>query len=137
MLPDIDRITRLVEEVAAEEIVPRFRALADGEIRRKKGGDLVTVADEATETRLGAALGELLPGSTMVGEEAAARDSGVLDRLSEDRPIWIIDPVDGTGNFAKGAEPFALMLAFLSRGEVLAAWIHLPLAGEQSECVVQ
>lgn len=127
MLPDIDRITRLLEEAAAEEIVPRFRSLADGEVRRKQGGEVVTVADEATEARLSAALSDLMPGSTVVGEEAAARDPAVLERLSEDRPVWIIDPVDGTANFANGVSVFAVMLAFLREGEIKAAWIHDPL----------
>ena len=127
MLPDIDRITRLLEEAAAEEIVPRFRSLADGEGRRKQGGEVVTVADEATEARLSAALSDLMPGSTVVGEEAAARDPAVLERLSEDRPVWIIDPVDGTANFANGVSVFAVMLAFLREGEIKAAWIHDPL----------
>jgi len=127
MQPDIDRITRLLEEAAAEEIVPRFRSLADGEIRRKQGGEVVTVADEATEARLSVALGDLMPGSTVVGEEAVAGDPSVLERLSEDRPVWVIDPVDGTANFANGIGVFAVMLAFLREGEIRAAWIHDPL----------
>jgi hypothetical protein len=49
MLPDIDRVTRLIEEAAAAEIMPRFRRLAEGDVREKAPGDLVTVADEAVE----------------------------------------------------------------------------------------
>ena len=43
MLPDTDKVADIIREVAAEEIVPRFRALADGEISEKNSGDLVTV----------------------------------------------------------------------------------------------
>jgi fructose-1,6-bisphosphatase/inositol monophosphatase family enzyme len=129
MLPDIDKITRLIESVAAEEVLPRFRALADKDIRRKHGGEVVTVADEVTEARLTAALSDLLPGSLVVGEEAAARDPAVIGRLSGLEPVWVIDPVDGTSNFAQGIGIFAVMLAFVREGRIRAAWIHEPLAG--------
>ncbi|MGF1612191.1 MAG: inositol monophosphatase family protein [Kiloniellales bacterium] len=129
MLPDIDKVTRLVESVAAEEVLPRFRTLADADIRRKHGGEVVTVADEAAEARLTAALIDLLPGSVVVGEEAAAADPAVIGRLSGLEPVWVIDPVDGTSNFSQGIGVFAVMLAFVREGRIRAAWIHEPLAG--------
>lgn len=129
MLPDIDKVTRLVERVAAEEVLPRFRTLADEDIRRKRGGELVTVADEAAEARLTAALTDLLPGSVVVGEEAAAADPAVVARLSGLEPVWVIDPVDGTTNFSQGIGVFCVMLALICEGRTRAAWIHEPLAG--------
>ena len=65
--PDIDGVTEIIAAVGREEILPRFRALAAGDIREKGPGDLVTVADEASEARLAAALTDLLPGSVVVG----------------------------------------------------------------------
>src|SRR4030095_3156841 len=109
MLPDADRVTRLIQEAAAAEIMPRFRQLAAGDVREKAPGDLVTVADEAVEARLAPALEALLPGSVVVGEEAAAADPNLLNRLFDDQPVWIIDPVDGTSNFAEGRPAFAVM----------------------------
>ena len=99
MLPDIDRVTRLIEEAAAAEVMPRFRKLAAHDVRGKAPGDLVTIADEAVEARLTPALTALLPGSIVIGEEAAAADPNLLDRLFDDSPAWIIDPVDGTANY--------------------------------------
>jgi len=128
MIPDIARVTALLEEVAAEEIMPRFRALADEEVRRKKGGELVTVADEAAEERLERALRDLLPGSAALGEEAAASDPELFRHLGEEAPVWIIDPVDGTGNFAAGRPVFVVMVALVQDGETRVAWIHDPLA---------
>jgi fructose-1,6-bisphosphatase/inositol monophosphatase family enzyme len=127
MLPDIDRITRLIEEAAAAEIMLRFRRLAAGDVRQKGPGDLVTVADEAVEARLAALLTALVPGSMVVGEEAAAADPNLLNRLLDDRPVWIIDPVDGTSNFAEGRPAFAVMVALARGTQILAAWIHDPV----------
>jgi fructose-1,6-bisphosphatase/inositol monophosphatase family enzyme len=127
MLPDADRVTRLIQEAAAAEIMPRFRQLAAGDVREKAPGDLVTVADEAVEARLAPALEALLPGSVVVGEEAAAADPNLLNRLFDDQPVWIIDPVDGTSNFAEGRPAFAVMVALARGRDVLAAWIHDPV----------
>src|SRR5215475_5254326 len=99
---DLARVTSLIEETAGAEILPRFRKLAAGEIREKTPGDFVTVADEAAEARLTPLLSALLPGSLVLGEEAAAADATLLDRLFDTQPVWVIDPVDGTSNFAEG-----------------------------------
>ena len=123
----IDPVAAAIRRVAADEILPRFRALSSRDIREKGPGDLVTVADEAAEVALEAALTDLLPGSTVVGEEGATRDAGVLDRLNRSAPVWVIDPIDGTANYAAGREPFGVIVALVQNGRTLAGWIHLPL----------
>lgn len=129
MLPDMERVTRLLVEVAEEEVLPRFRSLKDHEIRHKSGGEVVTVVDEVVERRLSAALVDLVPGARFLGEEAAASDPGLFGRLGEAGPLWVIDPVDGTRNFANGVSRFAVMLAFVRAGETLMSWIHDPIDG--------
>jgi fructose-1,6-bisphosphatase/inositol monophosphatase family enzyme len=49
---DTDAVLRLIEEVAAEVVTPRFRALTEGQVHEKKPGDLVTVADHEAEVLL-------------------------------------------------------------------------------------
>ena len=119
-------VQRFVEETAAEEIMPRFRRLADHEVRAKEGGELVTAADVASESRLTRLLGDYLPGSLVVGEEAVAERPEVLDLVRSSDPVWLIDPVDGTANFAAGRRTFAVMVALIEKGAILAAWIHEP-----------
>jgi len=126
---DIERVGAAIREAAAAEILPRFRQLAAEDVREKGPGDLVTVADEATERRLEAALSGLLPGSTVVGEEAVAADPSLLARLDGAGFAWIIDPVDGTANFAAGIALFAVMVALVRDGATIAAWIHDPVTG--------
>jgi fructose-1,6-bisphosphatase/inositol monophosphatase family enzyme len=126
---DLARVTALIEETAALEILPRFQKLAAGEIREKSPGDFVTVADEAAEAHLSPRLAALLPGSLVLGEEAAAADPQVLDRLLGEQPVWVVDPVDGTGNFAAGRPGFAVMVALIRSDDVVAGWIHDPIGG--------
>jgi fructose-1,6-bisphosphatase/inositol monophosphatase family enzyme len=125
---DLEKITRLLEETAAEVVLPRFRTLASHEIQEKELGELVTVADVAAEERLSAALLDLHPGTVAVGEEGVAADPGVMDLLAGDDPVWLIDPIDGTGNFAAGRPIFAIMVALVQGGHTVAAWIHEPMA---------
>jgi fructose-1,6-bisphosphatase/inositol monophosphatase family enzyme len=108
--------------------MPRFRNLAAGEIRAKSGPqDLVTAADEACETAVVAALARLCPGIPVVGEEAASADASILAATGTAEWCFVLDPVDGTANFAAGLPLFGTMLALLRRGEPVAAWIHDPI----------
>src|SRR6185437_792815 len=100
-----------------EEVMPRFEKLESGDISEKGPGDLVTVADIAAEHRLTPALRGLLPGSLVVGEEAVAADPAVLALLDGDDYVWVVDPIDGTANFAAGIPLFAVMVALIRRGE--------------------
>lgn len=134
-IPDPRFIAELIAEVAKTEITPRFRALEHGDWREKAPGDIVTIADERAEAALEPELLKLLPGSVVLGEEAAARDKSLFERLRGDRPVWIIDPVDGTANFAAGKPEFCSMLALVEGDRLLASWIHEPLSG-RTTCAV-
>jgi fructose-1,6-bisphosphatase/inositol monophosphatase family enzyme len=90
MLPDIDRISDLIRNAAAEEIMPNFGTLAHDEIAEKAPGDLVTAVDLAMEARLSKQLRDELVGSVVVGEEAVAADPNVLDVLVGDAPVWVV-----------------------------------------------
>lgn len=122
-----ERVLELMKTAAAEIVMPRFRSLAEGEINEKDGGELVTVADIETEKWLTARLPDLLPGSVVVGEEAVFADKQVFDRLAGDDPVWVIDPIDGTWNFAHGRSVFAVMISLVHRGEVIGGWIFEPV----------
>ena len=73
----------------------------------KRKNDIVTQADIAIESRLCDLLPTLVPGSVVRGEE---KDSVPLE---ECRPEWVIDPIDGTINFARGYEMFTSVVALL------------------------
>jgi len=125
---DHDEICALIREAAAEDILPLWRNLEDHQIEEKRRNDVVTDADRHCEQRLSRALTTLLPRSLVVGEEAVHADPGVMAALESERPVWVIDPLDGTNNFASGSGPFAVMVCLLKRGETLGAWIYDPRA---------
>ena len=128
--PDIDRVAAAIAEVAAEVILPRFRALHHGDISEKTApSDVVTIADVEAEQRLTPVLSALVPGSVVVGEEATSASPGLIEAAKGDGPVWLVDPVDGTLNFAAGLALFGVQVAFVVGGETEAAWIHDPVRG--------
>lgn len=122
----IASVAELLREAAARAILPRFRALADGDVEEKTPGELVTIADREAETLIARGLSLLRPDARIVGEEACAANPSILDRLDEGS-VWLIDPLDGTGNFVAGETPFAVMVALLVSGETVAAWMLDPV----------
>ncbi len=121
-------VEALMRQVAAEVVMPSFRALAAHQIIEKGPGDLVTVADHLSEERLTEGLLGILAGSRVIGEEAVAADPAVLDGIDRGT-AWIVDPIDGTANYASGVSPFAIMVALAHDGVVEAGWILDPVTG--------
>ncbi|MEO8560087.1 MAG: inositol monophosphatase family protein, partial [Rhodospirillales bacterium] len=105
----------------------RFGKLAQSDIREKKPGDLVTVADLAAEKSITAGLQKILPGIPVVGEEAVAADPALQEEIATAERAWIVDPLDGTSNFAKGRAMFAVIVALVERGRAIGGWIHDPI----------
>lgn len=121
----LDReVLALMRRAAAEAIMPRWRNLAEHEVTEKAKDDLVTIADREAEAILAEGLAKLLPEAAIVGEEAAHADPACLDRLSD--LVWVVDPIDGTANFASGEGHFAVMVALADGGVTQAAWIYDP-----------
>ena len=113
-----------MRETAAAELLPRFRMLAKEDIRQKGPGDFVTVADVASEHRLAAGLAKILPGVPVVGEEAVDKDPGLVELIG--RPgeaCWIVDPLDGTSNFAAGKDRFAMIICLVQDRVAVGGWI--------------
>jgi len=124
-------VAAMLRAATRAEILPRFRRLAEGAVRTKSGPlDLVTDADEAAERMITAGLLARFPGCVVVGEEAAAADPSILSRLAAAELAFVVDPVDGTANFAAGLPLFACMAAAMVRGEIVASWIHDPLGDD-------
>ena len=121
---DAERVGELMRETAASELLPRFRSLAKEDIRMKRPGDVVTVADEASEQRLAVGLAKILPGVPIVGEEAVEQDPGLVELIA--RPgeaCWVVDPLDGTANFADGKDRFAMIVCLVQDMVTVGGWI--------------
>jgi fructose-1,6-bisphosphatase/inositol monophosphatase family enzyme len=116
----------LLREVTAKIILPRYQKLAKHEVTAKIADDVVTVADNESEQMLTERLAKIAD-IPVVGEEAAFADESVFERLSGD--CWIVDPLDGTRNFAKGKPPFGILIAMAAGGEAHTGWIYDCLSG--------
>ncbi len=130
-IPETLQLAELLREAAQTEIMPRFRNLSAGSVRQKTSSyDLVTDADEAAERMIEAELARRYPDALFIGEESVSRDPAVLERLEEAELAFIVDPVDGTLNFASGLPLFGVIAAAVIRGEVVAGVIFDPVADD-------
>ena len=121
---DVNKVANIIRHVSATEVMPRFKNLATGEIREKNPGDFVTIADEASEKALSAALRAYLPGSEVVGEEAVSKDAKELEKLKTNKAIWVIDPIDGTYNFAHNRSHFGILVSLVQNGVTQYGWVY-------------
>lgn len=100
-----------------------FEAGSRMEAQAKAGHfDIVTETDRRVEATLIAAIEARYPNSRILGEEGGMRGEGDL--------LWIIDPIDGTSNFASGLPIFATTLRVEDRDGPLAAATYDPMRGD-------
>jgi myo-inositol-1(or 4)-monophosphatase len=110
-----ERLVRLAAAIALE--------LRGGAVEAKDGAtDVVTEADRRAEAEMQALLRAERPDDGVVGEEGAAVAGG--------RRRWLLDPVDGTLNYARGLPAWCSAVALLDDGEAVVSAIHDPVAGE-------
>lgn len=124
-------IRNLVRRAARSEIMPRFRKLDQGDIAEKTGAlDLVTDADVGAEAMITRGLQIAFPTAHIVGEEAVSKDESLLDKLGEAELSFLIDPVDGTWNFAKGLPLFGTIIAACRFGRPVFGLIYDPVGDD-------
>ena len=118
------------EVVVATELVRAAGSLLieeSGAIHHRTKGrfDLVTTADTRVEDFLASELGRRFPADRLLAEESSARKT-----VSVDGRCWVIDPLDGTVNFASGVPVFSISLALLVDGAPLLGVVYDPVHGE-------
>ncbi|HEV8635958.1 MAG TPA: inositol monophosphatase [Chloroflexota bacterium] len=98
-------------------------------VEEKGWADPVTAADRAAEAHIRAAIDRDWPGDAVYGEEEGAA-AGATGRT------WLIDPLDGTANFAGGLPTFAVVITLLGAdGQPLLNVTHDPVRAETFEAV--
>lgn len=124
-------LVNLVRRAAKTEILPRFRNLSAHQIDTKSGPqDLVTEADIAAEAMIARGILQLFPNATVIGEEAAAKDPSLRQKAAEAELAFIIDPVDGTWNFAHGLPLFGVILAATRYGRPVFGLLYDPMVDD-------
>jgi fructose-1,6-bisphosphatase/inositol monophosphatase family enzyme len=119
---------RAVREAARLAILPRFRKLVEGEVSQKTGpADLVTIADTEAEMLICASLARDWPEAVVLGEEGVAKDPALRAEMGTADPVVIVDPVDGTWNFAHGLAVFGVLMAVARAGRPVWGMLYDPV----------
>ena len=125
-LPPLTQRLRAAEAVACEAGRLALRYLAEPaalDVRLKGAQDIVTAADEAVEQLIVNRLRTAFPQDSFLGEEG-----GHLEGSAVDMPYWVIDPIDGTANFARGLPTWCTSIALVVAGRTELGVIHDPSA---------
>ena len=112
-------------ELAKQEVLSRFNKVS-AEI--KQDGSLLTEADTQMQIKTQAFLMAQWPQYAFLGEESTPEDQATA--LTSEQGCWILDPVDGTSNFASGIAFFSVSLALVFKGQVVAGLIYDPYRDE-------
>lgn len=121
-LPTAGQLRRIAVRAAQDAGVPlrsAFRSQMQVDTK-SSAHDLVTAWDQRTEETLIAALTSAVPDSRVTGEEGGSHGQGRLE--------WIIDPIDGTSNFAHGFAMFSISIAAALEDEVIVGVVHDPVS---------
>jgi len=118
-------IQNIVVPIAKQELLPRFANV----IREQKAdGSFLTQADLAMQQRIASELSGKWPDTVFLGEEMKSGEQAVL--LDSSKPVWCLDPLDGTSNFISGIPYFSVSLALIESGEVTQALVYDPVRDE-------
>ncbi|SMY08962.1 inositol monophosphatase family protein [Flavimaricola marinus] len=121
-------LIEVVRSAASQHILPRFRNLEASDVSTKSSPtDLVTLADTEAEAAMTAALLAQWSDTVVVGEEAIAEDPSKLAAIGAATRVVILDPVDGTWNFAKGLALFGMIAAVVESGKTVAGMLYDPV----------
>jgi histidinol-phosphatase len=99
----------------------------DFEVRRKQDDTPVTEADTRIEAMIREAIADRFPDDAILGEEEGAQGSG--------NRLWIIDPIDGTKNFAARIPIWATLIALSVDGQTQLGLAASPALGERYAAV--
>ena len=121
-------LINLVRRAAKAEIMPRFRNLGHADVTSKTSRyDLVTDADTGAEAILTRGILRMFPHALVVGEEAASADPELREKIAEAELAFIIDPLDGTWNFAHGLALFGVIIAITRFGKPVLGLLYDPV----------
>lgn len=131
LLLKADDLARLlsVARAAAASVDDLFFEVSRSPVAVVKGDkDFATEADMAAHTRLIALLGAAIPGVPVLSEEAAEAERS---QIAQQDLYWVIDPIDGTINFASGSPLCGLTIALMHKGQAVLGVLRFPRLREE------
>jgi len=123
-----DDLREILYNISKNLILPSFGNLAEKQISYKDGKDIVTDIDISVEEQLSKLLPKLVKNSNFIGEETYAKNPSILNNYLSEEYCWTVDPIDGTSNFVKSKERFAVMVALTKKNKIIQSFIYKPLS---------
>lgn len=122
-------LVSIIRIVAIEELLPRFSKVKHS---KKVDGSILTEADLAVQKKIEQKLKQLDSSILFLSEEMTVDEQENILQQS-DKAVWILDPLDGTTNFAAGIPYYAISLALIDQGKPVIGIVYDP---ERDECFV-
>ena len=125
-MDNLQEITRLVCNIAREAgsyIKKERTSFSVDKVERKHAHDYVSYVDKGSEQMIVKALRELLPEAGFITEEGLATHT-------DERMLWVVDPLDGTTNFIHDFPPYAVSIALIRGKEILVGVVYEICADE-------
>jgi myo-inositol-1(or 4)-monophosphatase len=123
---EINDLRQLIRNLAQQHIMSRFEKVS---YSFKKDGSLVTEADTVMQESVTNELAKRWPDYKLLGEEMTSDEQEALLR-DPDTTLWILDPLDGTTNFASGVPVFSVSLSLIKNGRVEMGLVYDPVRDE-------
>ncbi len=111
----------------AGQLIKEFSAQSTLEKEYKGGIEIVTQADLAADELIAREISERFPDHRILSEESSP-DLGRVQDIKE--PLWIVDPIDGTVNFAHGLRQSAVSIAYVEEGTLRFGVVYNPFTEE-------
>ncbi len=108
--------------IGAKKALEYFDNDSDLSTQHKSDGTPVTVADPATEEEIKNHILSVFPDAKIVGEESGGS--------TNEESFWIIDPIDGTRIYARGIKSWAVLIAYVEKGEFILGVAYFPSLDE-------
>lgn len=119
----------IIRNIACEELLPRFAKVKQS---KKNDGSILTEADLAVQTHIEEKLKQLDSTILFISEEMTEQEQENILQQRE-QAVWVLDPLDGTTNFAAGIPYYAISLALIEQGQPVLGIVFDP---ERDECFI-
>ncbi len=119
----MERFIQKIAKEAGTAVLKKFGKVGVKYMKSDALWDCVTEADLISERVMISAIKNKYPTHGIISEESGSHDTDA-------EYVWIMDPIDGTYNFAMGIPQFGVMVCLVRRGKIILSAVNLPTSGE-------